>query len=301
MKRQNEILVGLLTTAAIAILIAGTYWLARGSFARGYDLYTVTNWGQSLKTGQKVLFAGVAVGHVDDVELRMEGKLVIKMLIEDRYRLPRGSTAAVQPADLFGGVIVAITPPPVLQTQDFHVKGDTLPAGKPGATPADIMAGADSVTRSLQAIMRGVQRDLIDAGAIREMRNTLQGVNRLVSQLSEVVALQSAELSATMVALRRTASVIDSASIDSTLNNVQRATSNLAGFTAGLEGTGNRLTAIVARLDSGQGTAGKLLNDDSVYRELQQLTADLRALLADFRANPRKYLDFSFSIFGGRR
>ncbi|MNC98967.1 hypothetical protein D3C83_170900 [compost metagenome] len=58
---------------------------------------------------------------------------------------------------------------------------------------------------------------------------------------------------------------------------------------------------MLAKLESGDGTAAKLLNDPALYNELQGSVEQLRAILTDFRTNPRKYLDFSFSIFGGRR
>jgi phospholipid/cholesterol/gamma-HCH transport system substrate-binding protein len=299
MKRQNEVLVGILTTVAVAILILGTYWLARGTFAGGYDLYTVTDWGQGLKTGQRVLFAGVSIGYVEDVELRMEGKLVIKMVIEEKYHVPKGSTAAVQPVGLFGDMIVAVTP--AGPSDEVHAEGDTLPPGKPAATPADVIAGADSVIRSVRAILAGVQSQLIDAGAITELRNTLTNTNRLVLQLTSIAATQSAELSATMGSLRRTVAALDSAELDSTLGNFNRASANLAALTEGLERTAQRLSATVAKLESGDGTAAKLLNDPGLYNDLREVTTNLSTLVTDFRANPRKYLDFSFSVFGGRR
>ena len=299
MKRQDEVLVGILTTIAVAILIAGTYWLSRGSFRGGYNLFTVVDWGAGLKTGQRVLFAGVSIGYVDDVELKREGKLVIKMVIEREDSVPLGSVASVQPAGLFGDMMVAIHPPgPGLR---FHEEGDTIPSRKSAATPSDIVAGADSVTKSLQIILAGVQKQLVDAGTLAELRSTIVNTNRLVAQLSTVVAAQSAELSATMGSLRRTFAAVDSVRIDSTLRSFQKAGTNVEQLTAGLQSTTTKLDGIVGRLETGQGTAAKLLNDPALHDDLRGTVNKLNSLLDDFKANPRKYLDFSFSIFGGRK
>jgi phospholipid/cholesterol/gamma-HCH transport system substrate-binding protein len=299
MKRKNEVLVGILTIAAVAILIVGTYWLSRGSFRGGYELYTETPWGPSLKTGQRVLFAGVSIGYVEHVQLLRQGKLVITLVIERDYEIPYGSTASVQSVGLFGDMIVAIDPGS--DTTRFLATGDTIPPGKGGATPGDIIAGADSVTRTLQALLEGIHREIVDAGAITELRNTFRSINRLAERMTEVVAAQSAELSATMGTLRRTVASVDSARIDSTLRSFQMASANVEQLTASLDSSARVLSNIATRLEQGEGTAGKLLSDPALYDDLRGAVGNLTSLLDDFKANPRKYLGFTFSIFGGRR
>jgi phospholipid/cholesterol/gamma-HCH transport system substrate-binding protein len=299
MKRQNEVLVGLMTTVAIAVLVLGTFWLARGSFKRGYPLHTVVKWGQGLQTGEKVLLAGVSIGFVDDVVLRMDGTLVINMVVEDRYRIPMGSTATVESAGLLGGTMVAIVPTEPGTT--FYAAGDTIPAGKPAPTINDMVASADSLTKSLTAIMSGIQRELIDAGALAELRNVLANTNQLVAQLSQVAADQSAALTKTMATLQSSTGALDSAKIDLILDNFQRASGNVEQFTSGLGQTQLQLSGLLTRLETGEGSAGKLLNDPGLYNDLRAVTANINSMIDDFKTNPRKYMDFSFSIFGGRR
>ena len=299
MKGKDEVLVGLLATVAVIVLLGGTYWLARGTFAGGYDLYTVVSWGQGVETGRKVLLAGVPIGRVEDVELRMEGTLVIHMMIEDKYKIPRGSSAGVVPVGFFGDQNVAITPGAI--RTEFHEEGDTLPSAKAGPTPADVIAGADSVTRSLQAIMAGLHRELIDAGAIAQLRNTLASTNELVVRISSIAAKQSEELSSTMSSFRKSVAAVDSIKVDSTMRNLVLASAEIVSVMQGLERTGLQLSNIAGRLERGEGTAGKLLADTTLYTDLRSTVTNVNSLITDFKLNPRKYLDLSFSIFGGRR
>ena len=62
MKRRDEVLVGIFTTAAIAVIIVGALWLARGGLTSGYPLYSRFPWGSGLKQGQRVWLAGVTAG-----------------------------------------------------------------------------------------------------------------------------------------------------------------------------------------------------------------------------------------------
>jgi phospholipid/cholesterol/gamma-HCH transport system substrate-binding protein len=49
-------------------------------------------------------------------------------------------------------------------------------------------------------------------------------------------------------------------------------------------------------LSSGQGLAGRLLNDPTLYDRLDKLTSDLAAILDDVRKDPRKYTKGAISV-----
>src|SRR4051812_39654361 len=49
--------------------------------------------------------------------------------------------------------------------------------------------------------------------------------------------------------------------------------------------------SVLSKMNSGQGTLGLLLNDPSMYRRTDSLLVELRALTADIRANPKKYVN----------
>ena len=70
MKKRDEVLVGLLLIATIAIAVVGSLWLARGGLSKGYPLYAKFPWGAGLKQGQPVWLVGVSVGYVDNVDLK---------------------------------------------------------------------------------------------------------------------------------------------------------------------------------------------------------------------------------------
>ena len=53
----------------------------------------------------------------------------------------------------------------------------------------------------------------------------------------------------------------------------------------------DQLTAVLAKADKGDGTLGKLLNDPGLYYDLRRLTTRLDSLTADFKKNPRRYIN----------
>jgi phospholipid/cholesterol/gamma-HCH transport system substrate-binding protein len=64
-----------------------------------------------------------------------------------------------------------------------------------------------------------------------------------------------------------------------------------------LNSMAKRVDDVVANLNAGQGTAGRLLRDQELYENMNRAVGELRALLADIRKDPKKYLRVSVSIF----
>jgi len=57
------------------------------------------------------------------------------------------------------------------------------------------------------------------------------------------------------------------------------------------------LDATLEKLNSGQGTLGQLLVNPNLYESLNGTTNELRELIKDFRANPKKFLRIKLAIF----
>ena len=70
--------------------------------------------------------------------------------------------------------------------------------------------------------------------------------------------------------------------MDSILNNLDLITASLKNITQ--------------QIESGNGTVGKLIYNDSLYNHISSLSADLDTLIIDINNHPEKYV--RFSVFG---
>lgn len=298
MKKRDDVLVGIVMAVALVIAILGSLWLARGGLSKGYALYAKFPWSSGLKQGQPVLLAGVNVGYVDEVELRQNGTVLTTFRVGKQYKVPQGTVATVVANGIFGDMAIALTPkgpnpasiPP----------NDTVPVGPSGPGIAQLTSKADSIATSVNAITSALQRELVAAGGVADLRKSLASsnqlvlnMNRLVSQFSVIAAEQNRQLTATQASLRRATSGIDSAKIDSTLTNVRATTANMAALTADFKQTSARLDSVVAKANSGPGSVGMALNDPGAYNDVRALIQHMDSLLADVKRNPRKYINLS--------
>ena len=289
MKTRDEILVGLVVTVAVVVTILGSLWLARGGLSKGYPLYAKFPWGAGLKQGQPILLVGVNVGYLDEVDLHQDGTLVTTLRIQKDYQVPVTSRATVVPNGIFGDMAVALTPSKP-DARSFK-PGDTVPIGPSTPGIAQLTSKADSITTSVNAITTALEREMVAQGGIRDIRNTIAATNRLVNEFAAVASEQSRQLTATMTSLRRATSAIDPAKVDSTLSNFRTASANLTEMTGQLKETTGKLDAILAKVDSGPGSAAKLINDPGAYNDVRGLLQRMDSLLADIKKNPKRYIN----------
>ena len=289
MKTRDEVLVGLVVTAAIVVTVLGSLWLARGGLSKGYPLYAKFPWGAGLKQGQPVLLVGVSAGYVDEVDLHQDGILVTTLRIQGNYKVPLTSTATVVPNGIFGDMAIALTPSKP-DARSFK-PGDTIPVGPSNPGIAALTAKADSVMVSVNRITQALEHEMVATGGIRDLRNTIGSTNRLVNEFSSIANEQSRQLTATMASVRRATTAIDPAKVDSTLANFRTTSANLAELSAQVKETSRKLDAILAKVDSGPGSAAKLINDPGAYNDVRALLQRMDSLLADIKKNPKRYIN----------
>lgn len=286
MRRRDEVAVGILLTVAVIVLIVGTLWLVRGGLRSGYPLFARFPWGQNLKQGQPVMLAGVTVGYVSDVRLNDDGFLDVDLRVNSEYKVPRNAVAEVYAIGLFGDAAVALrtTRPSMVSYQP----GDTVPTRLASSGLDALQSRADTITASLSRIARSFETELVQSGGLRDLRATAGAMHRLLAQLQTIAAEQNRNLNATLAALRN---AVDSAQVARTLTTFRQTSANLDSLTLRLSSNTTQLQAILARMERGEGTLGKLLADTLLYRDARNLLTRVDSLVSDFQKNPRKYIN----------
>lgn len=292
MKRRDEVLVGLLTLVAIAALVSGMLWLARGGLARGYVLYAKFEWGAGLRQGQPVLFSGVNIGYVDDVDLRENGELVVLMRVYKHRRVPLGTSASIAPNGFFGDQLIALHADSV-QTGRFYAAGDTITSWRRTPQLSDIVARVDTIAHQLSSLLTTFNTEIGENQTFARARTTLSSADSMFRAISRVADEQSRELTRTQESLRRLASAADSARVSAAIDSIASATANVSSLLADFRQTNEKLSSILAKIDGGTGSAGALVNDPRLERDVRSLLTRMDSLLADVMANPRKYVRLS--------
>jgi phospholipid/cholesterol/gamma-HCH transport system substrate-binding protein len=291
MRRRDEVLVGTFTTVAVLVAVLASVWLIRGGLEAGYPLHSRFPWGAGLKQGQPVWLVGVDVGFVDKVVLDPRGTLVVTLRIQKEYKVPKGSTATLVPNGFFGDMAVALTPK--APSEDAYAPGDTLPAGIPSTGLATLTARADTLSAGLSVMLGELREQMVDSGGLEAMRRSMITANRVIAQIGEIAAVQSRELEGLLSTARSRLAAIDSAKIDSTIRSVRAGVGSLQTVAADMRTTVDRVNTLLAKVETGEGSIARLINDPGLYQDTRKLMTRFDSLLAEVTRNPRKFLTFS--------
>lgn len=302
MKIKSEVKIGITGIITVLVIIWGINFLkGRNVLSSNYILIATYDQVDGLEPSAKVMMDGFKIGTVDNILFDTEAEVPFTLFleIENKYKIRKGSEAEIYSADLLGSKAVQIYRS---GKGAFLTNGDTIH----GDVAADMFSSLmDEVSPLLVNISAAVQtldstgtalNHLLSDPAIRSMiRNLDSATGSLEDQLAESgdlaetfenlkiitegIGSQNESIKNTIASLESISGKLEHADIDSLILHLNSVSSNLAGITSSME--------------QGKGTIGKLIYEDTLYRQLGQLILDLDSLVIDLNENPKKYVSFS--------
>jgi phospholipid/cholesterol/gamma-HCH transport system substrate-binding protein len=301
---SKEFQVGALTSVAITILILG-YNFMRGKdnpFKAGTDVYVYYDSAQGLGIGTSVMFNGLRIGQLSDLDITEDGKRIQAVFeIKSSLNIPKDSKMEIQ-SQILGGQRVRL----VLGKSAVYIEdGDTLigdyahdqfSAINEQIVP--LASKADSLLTSMNGFFQN------------------EGLNKALDQLPLAVMQISEVLLETQMLIKTNQNSINESidnlasftknlesyhqEIDITLKRISSATRDLDSVNLGLSmmrldtlliGMNN----VLVEINGGRGTLGKLVKSDSLHQALLQTTEQVNKVLLDLKKYPEKYVPVPFT------
>ena len=295
MKIRRELKVGVFAVIVILVSWWGIKWLqghnllkTSATYYARYDDVT------GLMESSRVWMRGVDVGSVTDIEL-LGDEVLVEIVIQSQYAdmIKSDAVAQIGSAGLMGGQQISI-----IQgvAEDVLPHGATMQSRVDGGLFGMLADKGSSIFAGLNQTLDGVNGIIGDNSA-----NIAQLVANLESMTAAIdKVLAAGELNAIVGDLHTFSSALaeNTGRIESMLANLEGFTGDVADadIVAKLDATVNSLNAVIAGIDSGEGSVGKLLNDNSLYESLNTASENLALLLEDLKANPMRYVHIS--VFG---
>lgn len=299
-ERSQQIRVGMIFILSIVILVAGVLWFKNFKFGGANNRVTVEFATTSgLVRGDPVEVRGVPSGQVS--QIRFEGgRALVTLDLEKSVALQADTRFAIENVGIMGQKLVAVYPGRDTVTVDpnSHLfKGGYQP-GIP-----EFMSNLEGVLESFNRVTTRLDAILVafsdsDQGALRR---TLQNTETITGDVARFTQDTQGELaksvrnfSLAMDDLHRTLTGRE-AQINALMENTARTSARADTALAALQAAAVQGDSLLARLNRGQGSMGKMMQDETLYRELTATLVETRTLLAAIKANPKKF--FSFSVF----
>ncbi len=302
MKISREIKTAILVIAAIALFIWGY------SFLKGKDLFTDYKTlyveyenVEGLVISAPVTINGLNVGKVSGITINNKtGKILVEMQINTDFPISKTSVAEIYSPSALGGKQLAIIPDaknPALTEDGDHL----TPSSKLGLT--DALAGQleplkDKITKLLDNanVMLESINDILDQKSKDDLKNSIASLSETMKEFRKASGTINTILDDNKKQIGGIVTNFDKVSKDFSQISDSLNKADLGKTVRNLQTTLSKVDGIMANLESGKGTMGKLLKDDALYVNLAKTSKELELLLQDLRLNPTRYVNVS--LFG---
>lgn len=287
----RELWIGLLGIASIVIVyLLINFFKGINIFSNGEKYYVrFSNIGEIVNTSP-IFINGYKVGHVSNVIYNFENpdEVYVEMLLDSQLQMPEGSVALIN-TKMLGSSTISLA---LGKSATMINPGDTIE----GRMNTGAMDEAAEMIPQITAMLPKLDSILVSLNstlANPAINNSVDNIGELTAELNTTAKLLNNVLANDIpVATGKLVEIEDDLlKMSSQLSEVDY--NKLIGS---LEASLTNIQNITAALNNGEGTAGMLLKDSTLYNKLNNTTEAATLLLEDLKQNPKRYVHFS--IFG---
>ena len=304
MKFKKEIKVGFLAIVGLIMSVFSyNYLKGINLFEKNRNFKIIYTKVDGLSVSNPVTLNGLKIGNVKKIKFNPlnSKELIVDVVIENDIKFPKTSIAELYETGLIGGKAIAIIPD-YMNDSTIASDGDFLKGvNKPGLTELvnqilpQVQLQLEGVMKNAEIVFKNIN-NLFDEETKKELKYSIQNFSLLTSNLndtskniSDLINKNSNNFSSAIIDFKNASKNIRSISDSISGKEITNITNNLNELL-------NNLKIISNNLNNSKGSIGKLINDDSIYSNLEKASNELNILIEDIKINPGRYI--KFSVFG---
>lgn len=291
----KEVKIALVALVGAVLLFFGMNFLkGLNIFASTSDYFIEFKDISGLSSSSPIYADGYQIGTVKDVIYDYSGEHPTRVVvaIDKDMRIPVGSTAEIV-SDVMGNIKINILL--ANNPRERVMPGGTIAGDVDGGALGKVAAMVPTIEKmlpKLDSILTSVNTLLADPALAQSLHN--------VQTITDNLTTSSAELNTLMKQINRNVPTM-MAKANSVLDNTDKLTGNLAALDLQstkqqVDQTIANVQQLTAKLNSKDNTLGLLMNDASLYNNLNTTMRSADTLLVNLREHPKRYVHFS--IFG---
>ncbi len=282
--RKNEFIIGITISAAIVLLVAATLWLGKSDFfAKGMQLNLIVQNADGIQKGDEIYFRGVKIGNVLESSIIKNG-VMLNLKIDELNRIPIDSKFEISDFSLISGKAIQITPgtsDKYFQPQDTVLGSAAYGVNQAIESIKDLSPKIEKVLTNLDALTGKDVKNKVELtlnnlnGTILQLKAEVDGnLNNILTNVNEITAKNKGNVDSLFLSLNN-----NSIELSKFLNKSSTAV--------------EQLNSLLTSINEGKGSLGGIVNNDSLYHNLNHSIASIDSLVSDIKQNPKKYINVS--------
>jgi phospholipid/cholesterol/gamma-HCH transport system substrate-binding protein len=318
-KARNEVVIGAVVIVILALVYFGVSFLKGVNiFSTQTRYYAIYEEIGGLEVSSPVIINGFKIGIVKSIELESNGsgRLVVEVVLNNAdVSVPKDSELKIYDSDFFGGKAIQIVlgdSSVMASTKDTLVAVVEKGLGETLKNEIDpIKQKSAEIFQHVDSVLSSLQRTLNSSGAeglpnlFSSLQRTMNNLESTSANLNLLIANNGGKVSEIIGNAQTLTNTLkaNNDKIDQAIKNISQFTDTLSRIRLTttlykVDQAMGHFEEVMAKVNSGQGTLGKLVNNDSLHNELVSATHSLDLLLDDMRNHPKSYV--GFSLFGRR-
>ncbi len=318
LKLSKYVKLGMLIVVSLTILVWGlSYLKGNDIFKKNSYYHVVYERVDGLLESNKITMNGYQIGQVEKIQFAPDksGRLIVSLMIDSDFSIPVNSVAQIISSDIMGTRSVRLI---LSDEEELYRSNDTIPGSIEGdlkeqvsmqvlplKNKAEQLLGTlDSAITVLTVIFNeDARQDLSESFA--NINKTIENIELTTNDLQEIVATGKGSIQRTILNIDELTSALrnNTGELETIIQNFASFSDTLANFAlspivSNISAASQEVLTMLEKLNSTEGTAGLLLNDDVLYLSIAALSNNLSFLINDIQANPKRYVQLSALNFG---
>lgn len=304
--KKSKLKVGIFCIVAVIVFYLGAcFFKGVSAFGKKTYYYAVFENTGGLQASNAVMLNGYKIGQVTNVTMLSDNpvRLCAELMITEPVNIPKDSKVQVAPKDLLGGTVINIlmgTDTKFLREKDTMATF-VVPAMTDGID--EMKTKINSILVSVDTIALSLKDVLSSEGGAQDLRGTLANLEQTTANLTYILAANKDKVGKLVTNLEAFSNTLQVAgpeleSIVSNLDDISDslAQANVKQLVNDASKAVGDIQLMVDKMQRGEGTLGQIVNNDTLYTNLEKSLDSFNALLVDLKANPKKYINVT--VFG---
>jgi phospholipid/cholesterol/gamma-HCH transport system substrate-binding protein len=299
---SKEFKVGAFTIIALVTFFFGYNYLKGTDFFNASKrYYLVFENIDGLAQASDVILNGLPVGKVGDRTMMDDGsnRIKVTIVVQKNVRITKGSYAVLFDNGLLGGKALKLE---LVSGNDAYEGGDFIPTKVDGGITKQFTDNAKPILAKVDSALYKFNR-IIDEKTDTAIQNILSNLEATSLSLNTLIKNADPKLQATLGNISSlSASLVQTErklkpileKMNGVADSLQKA--NIAQTVGNANKAITELHQVLAKVNNGEGSLGKLVNSDSLHNSLNTTVKDLDKLFLDIQEHPKRYIHFS--VFG---